>query len=266
MLFDNSLQKLLLKESVIRRKMKSLFWRLFCWAENLGNSNQETNGEHFFLRHIEASAEIVFFDVGANAGSYTRQILLRNPHAIGHVFEPSPKCFELLKEEFGSRRNIYLQNVAVSSSSGEAYLHYEQEGSEWASLYKRDISEYGPFSMDKSSKVKKITLEEYIEQANLTHVDLIKIDVEGHELEALKGMGRYLSPDFVDCIQFEYGDCSLDSRIYLRDIYKLLEPAGFVICKIMRDGLLPCKYRLRLENHQYANYVAVGRGHVAAFI
>ena len=265
LLFSKSSRKLFLKENFIRSKIKHFLWKSLFRVENWSNATQETNGEHFFLGHIETSTPIVFFDVGANVGSYTRQILSQNPYAIGHVFEPSPKSFDFLKKEFGSKQNIYLQNVAVSSSPGEADLYYEEEGSSWSSLYKRDISEYG-LSMDKSSSVKKITLEEYIEQTKLTHVDLIKIDVEGHELEVLKGMGRFLSPHFVDCIQFEYGECSIDSRIYLRDIYKLLEPAEFVIYKIMPNGLLHCRYRLILENHQYANFVAIARKHDAAFL
>lgn len=82
------------------------------------------------------------------------------------------------------------------------------------------------------------------------------MDVEGHELRVLEGAGRYLSPEFLDCIQFEYGGCDLDSMTSLRSLYRLLEGRGFEMYKIMPGGLLKRGYRPFMENFQYSNYVA----------
>lgn len=86
---------------------------------------------------------------------------------------------------------------------------------------------------------------------------MIKIDIEGHELSALIGMGRFLSADFVDYIQFEYGGANLDSRTNLMQLYGLLKLKGFKIAKVMPNGLHIREYSPYMDNFSNANYMAV---------
>ena len=60
-------------------------------------------------------------------------------------------------------------------------------------LYKRDLKEYS-LELNESQAVRTTTLESYIETKKVGHVNLLKVDVEGHELRVLEGAGRYLSP------------------------------------------------------------------------
>ena len=91
------------------------------------------------------------------------------------------------------------------------------------------------------------------------HINFIKIDVEGHEVKVLEGLGNYLNKEFIDFIQFEYGGCNLDSKTSLMEIYNLLTNKGFKIAKILQKGLYLRNYNPDLENYVYSNYVAVSR-------
>jgi len=111
--------------------------------------------------------------------------------------------------------------------------------------------------MKQSERIKTMRLDGFIMHDGIDHIHLLKIDVEGHELSVLSGLGEYLRPDFIDFIQFEYGGANLDSHSSLMDLYAVFEKAGFVVAKIMPSGLEIRSYRPNMENFQCANYVAV---------
>ena len=114
-------------------------------------------------------------------------------------------------------------------------------------------------SLNQSETVQTIRLDSYIKAKRITHIHLLKIDIEGHEIAAFEGMGEYLSGDFVDFIQFEYGGANLDSKTSLMDLYALFESRGFVVGKLMPRGVELRAYKAWMENFQYANYVAISR-------
>lgn len=125
-------------------------------------------------------------------------------------------------------------------------------------MYQRNLKMYNnELSMKEHINTKR--LDEYIEQNKINHIDFIKVDVEGNEMRAFKGMGRYLNPDFVDYVQFEYGGANLDSITSLMNFYELFESKGFVFAKVMPGGLQIREYESFLENFQYSNYVAISK-------
>jgi hypothetical protein len=113
--------------------------------------------------------------------------------------------------------------------------------------------------LNQSEEIKLKRLDVYINEKNINHINFLKIDIEGHELKAFEGFGDYLSGDFIDFIQFEYGGANLDSHSSLMDIYKLLESKDFEIAKIMPYGLELRKYQPFMDNFQYSNYIAISK-------
>jgi hypothetical protein len=90
-----------------------------------------------------------------------------------------------------------------------------------------------------------------------SNINIDRLDIEGNEINALNSFGKYLSPGYINFIQFEYGGANIDSHTNLMDFYHLLQPRGFKICKIMKDYLELRKYDPRLENFVCQNFVAV---------
>lgn len=80
-------------------------------------------------------------------------------------------------------------------------------------------------------------LEDYINERKIPRIDFLKIDIEGHELFALKVFGKYLSDKFITTIQFEYGGANLDSHTSLMEIYDLLKKEDSKYLKLCQNIL-----------------------------
>jgi FkbM family methyltransferase len=256
------------RQTMIQRKLRSLALRLFYAVENNGDADFETNGERVFFNNLFAlltsntAGDLILFDVGANVGKYSQMILdkskMSNVNIRLHLFEPTSSSFEVIKEKFSGINQIILNRKAVSEIDGEAEIFFDRACSRWASLYKRNLSAFS-VEMKRSEVVETIRLESYIERNGIKHINFIKLDIEGHEIAALKGVGRYLDHSFIDFIQFEYGGANLDSHTNLMELFALFESAGFVVAKVMPKGLDPRTYQPWMDNFQYANYVAISK-------
>lgn len=256
------------RQNYVLRKLRTLALRMFSYLDNNGTADFDTNGEKKFVDDLfqyVAQAEPgrgVFFDVGANIGEYTQMLLdksssLRVAPEI-HVFEPTKSCFEVVTKKFGHADHVVLNQKAVSNSAGAVEIYYDAEKSALASLHKRNLAAYA-VELDRSEMVETVRLDAYIEAKGIKHIHFLKIDIEGHEIAAFEGLGAYLTADFIDFVQFEYGGANLDSHTSLMDLYTLLEKAGFVMTKVMRNGLEVRPYKPWMDNFQYANYVAISQ-------
>ena len=250
----------------IRKYLSLLLWRAFNFLENNNNANFVKNGEERFLKNFfkfkkdQNKDYLIIFDVGANKGEYTETLLkLSKKYNIKveiHLFEPVKYSFEVLLNKFSSNKNLKINNFGLSDENKTALIFYDEIGSGLASVYKRNLKHLG-IELNKSEEIILKKAENYIRNNNISHIDLIKIDTEGHEFFVIKGLGEFLSPNFIDFIEFEYGGTYYDSRTSLFDIYTLLESKGFTIAKIMPNGLEIRSYNSMMEIFQYANYVAV---------
>jgi len=229
--------------------------------ENIGNGHLTVSGEKDFVERLSRfyKGGMTVFDIGANIGEYSELMLkTRGATALDayHLFEPQKSCFLTLKGKFKSAKNMTVNNIGLSDRSGSATIYKNEEGSGLTSLYQRNLDFYH-HKMDIKETIALDTAESYIARHALQKIDLVKIDVEGNEVNTLKGFGRYLRPDFIDFIQFEYGGADIDSHTNLLDFYELLEPKGFTICKIMKNHLEPRGYDPKSENFICQNYVAI---------
>lgn len=252
--------------SSLKQFVRKYSLRLFNVIENNGITDFSKNGEEYFLHQLllklkNKSGSSVIFDIGSNIGNYSKIIVSQAAKCSVdielHLFEPMTKCFNELEDKFRDKDYI-LNNFAVSDKTGKASIFFDREKSSIASLYKRNLRD-SSINMDKSETIKTRRMDEYIEDKGISHIDFVKIDVEGHELMALKGFGKFLHSNFIDLIQFEYGGTFLDSHTSLRDVYKLLNDRGFKIAKVMPKGLELRKYQPDMENYSYSNYIAINK-------
>jgi FkbM family methyltransferase len=253
------------KESWFHRKLRSLLIYIYTRIENEGNIDFLSNGEGKFLlalksyfeKHVDSKLELQFFDIGANTGEFTR--LLRShisETANIHVFEPVESLCDFMEKQFNNDQFIHINAVGVSSKQGSQIFYSDKEGSALGSFLQRDEFSTG-LLFNQNTFVSTIRLDSYIDSKKIEHINFIKIDTEGHEYEVIESLGRYLDPLFIDFLQFEYGGTTLDAGRSLRKYFECFEKAGFVVAKIMQNGLLVRPYESWMDDFRYANFVAI---------
>jgi hypothetical protein len=92
----------------------------------------------------------------------------------------------------------------------------------------------------------------------IEHIDLLKLDVEGHELEVLKGAQQLFASGRVATVSFEFGGCNIDSRTYLRDFFEFFSARHMQLARVSTFGHLQpiANYDESLEQFRTTCYFA----------
>ena len=220
-----------------------------------------TSGEQaiFDLLKQRIKPPYCIFDVGSNKGQFLQMIIDNmgaDEYSI-HCFEPGRAPFKTLFESFKNNPRLILNNLAIGKSSGEGVLYYNAVGSGLASLTKRKLDHYA-IEFNESETVQITTLDSYCSKLGINHIHLLKIDIEGHELDALKGANEMLHDNSIDIITFEFGGCNIDTRSYFREYWYLFKGLKMRLFRITPSGYLyPIKkYREIYEQFRTTNFIA----------
>lgn len=205
-----------------------------------------------FLPHAPTLA----VDVGGNVGEYTAAMRARWPGLPVHVFEPSATNVNKLLSRFEGQRDVFIHANALSDFEGNATLHADEPGSGMGSLSHRDLRNRG-LSFDVAEPVQVRRFERFWQDTlHGAAIDIVKLDIEGHELAALRGFGAALAA--VRVMQFEFGGCNIDTRTYWKDFHALLAGAGFSLYRITPLGPEPLtRYDETDEYYSTTNFIAV---------
>jgi FkbM family methyltransferase len=229
-----------------------------------GGGNVDDSGESFVLNHLFSTIfkvpPLVVFDVGANIGDYAEHVISRlSPDNLRlYCFEPSASTFATLTNRLSGHQGIHLSNVALGSKEGKLTLYSNAPGSGVASVYNRRLDHFG-VTMENTETVKVSTIDAFCDNNNIDFIHLLKLDVEGHELEVLKGTQLLLARNGVGAIQFEFGGCNIDSRTFFQDFYYLLNDR-FKIYRVLKHGLFPIQeYKEIYELFVTTNFLALQR-------
>jgi FkbM family methyltransferase len=195
----------------------------------------------------------VFIDAGANVGSYTL-VAAKQVGQTGKVFafEPVKKIFCRLKEAIAlnNRHNIFAEQKALSDENTELALYLAKKSNlGMSSIYHHD-TENG-----RVEKVEAVSLDDYLENHSTERIDLIKIDVEGSEFSALKGMQKSIRK-FKPKILIELKKETLSQSGHTEnDIDDLLSEAGYHKFIIDEQGNIT--NNIQKKQKDYYNYIFV---------
>lgn len=224
----------------------------------LNYKSDRVSGEGFFLKNYISNASGVVFDVGGNEGGYARAVRENNKNITVYSFEPHPKTYSKLVDNTAGR-DIFTINKGVSSAEGSftLYDYAECDGSSHASLYKKVLTDIHRSTECIAHEVSVTTIDAFVDENNISQVALLKIDVEGHEYEVLKGARAAISAGKISAIHFEYNEMNVASRVYFRDFWELLE--GYTFYRLLPMGMYEIKNytALMCEIFAYQNIVAI---------
>lgn len=181
-------------------------------------------------------------DIGANTGVYSLVAATVNNHAKVYAFEPVKRTSDILKQnlELNPNLNIQLVEKAVSNSDSLAEFYDLPTDSQYSASLNPEMLASFPNRI--SYEVETIRLDSYTELNN-QKIDLIKLDVEMHEPEALEGMIETIKKNKPTII-IEI----LTNEIGVR-IEQLLSDLGYIYYEIDEINT-PCKVKnLRKSAH-----------------
>jgi len=160
--------------------------------------------ETYQLLRTRGSSEKIFVDVGAHVGRYAVRLSKHYHHII--ALEPDPFNFEGLRRnlELNNVKNVRALNLAASSKKGNSVLYSAGAGSrlDVVRLHKRIYN------------VQTDLLDNLVD-----HGDVVKIDVEGHEVKVLKGAPCLIAQKPIFVIEDHTKTYGLT---YWREVLKLL--------------------------------------------
>jgi FkbM family methyltransferase len=231
-----------------------------------GGTNVADSGElnvlHYIKSRLESSKQAngwLIFDVGANIGDYS--LLLSEvfgAKAEIYSFEPSLKTFKKLKASTDGKVKGSLFNFGFGDQPSQTTLYSNTDESGLASVYKRRLDHFN-IDMSQTEEIEIRTLDSFCEEKNITHIQFLKLDVEGHEKKVLEGAKKMTGGGKIDFIQFEFGGTNIDSRTFFQDFYYLLNDQ-YQIYRIVKDGIYPVRgYGELYESFLPTNYVAERR-------
>ncbi len=164
----------------------------------------------------------IAFDVGANVGQVSSELHRRFPRALIHAFEPIPDTFLQLTAAVADQPQIRPHRLGLADRTGELRLT-PQSDSTLNSIHFTAANE-----SSRGIAVSLTTLDEFCRSSQVTHVDLLKIDVEGAEMDVLRGATEMLSAGSVGLILAEAGLQAERSRFTpLADLAAYLRPHGY---------------------------------------
>ncbi len=168
--------------------------------------------ESFFVRQKEILSRLGIkespniFDVGGNIGQSIDAYRKLFPAAAITTFEPLPDCFSTLRQNYGSVPGIKLENCALSKQNGSMPF-YSTKCRAASSLFPPDEavqkkSVKGNYDYDRITVCVE-TLDDYCLAKKTGMIDILKIDVQGAELDVLIGARKLLTENRIRFIYVE---------------------------------------------------------------
>jgi FkbM family methyltransferase len=216
--------------SVLRLLFKFLIWRLkgssraerdetlrlqgVTHVVGLGTGELLVPQEIYWERGYDRLQEFVpqpgwiVFDVGANTGVYAVQQARRGAQV--YAFEPNPDCFRRLRKAVQANdleSRVMAVNRALGATAGTAQLVVPEGVTTMGSLR----PEWAPGSGGIGLEVEVGTIDHVVSTLGIHRVDLLKVDVEGLELDVLQGARETFA--LVDRVVVEYHSLDLGRRV-----------------------------------------------------
>ena len=206
----------------------------------LGKKHKEQINKRMLFYSSFVDKNELCFDIGANIGNRVRPLLNIGAKII--AVEPQQKCIRVLEYKFGENIEIVPKGIGTKESVKDFYIANEHTSSsfseKWIDSVKND--RFKKYNWNKIVKVEMTTLDKLIEKYGLPV--FIKIDVEGYELEALKGLTKPIK-----MISFEY---TIPEQI--DNIMQCVEQIE------LNDSNIECNYSIgESMTFEYENWVTV---------
>lgn len=178
--------------------------------------------ERALLREFLSPGSVVI-DAGANIGVYSRFLsTCVGSNGMVHSFEPDPTNCRRLRAAVSGLANVRVNQMAVSDHSGESLLYVSDE---------LNVDHRAYPSADENRRtiaIQTVALDDYVSEK--ARVDLLKLDIQGFELHALRGAERVIRQNAAIKILLEFWPYGLkQAGTSAAELITYLQDRGFTL-------------------------------------
>ena len=215
----------------LKKLTKNIFSKL--GYELVSNKLFAKSDDPFHIISIISDREkvCVIVDGGASIGDTSQRFSDLFPNAIVYSFEPYPEFIKCLEVKSAKNPKIHVEPFALSSTSGKEMLIVNKSKGTNSLLTgaKLGKSIYGEqMETESAIEVYATTLDTWVQKQGIDKIDILKLDLQGGELEALKGSASLLENGQISMILCEVilQKCYNDQPRW-HDIANLVEGYGY---------------------------------------
>jgi len=179
------------------------------------------------MRRLTSSDRPVVFDVGANTGQSVQQFRKYFRNLEIHSFEPGEKAFQVLTKNTHGIEGVHVLNTGMGAVRG-VKTFVENDLSDMSSFLEPGEDAWG--SVARRSVVQLDTVDDYCSRGGIGHIDILKSDTQGYDLEVLRGASNLLREKRIDLVYIEV----TFSKMYqgsprFDDVYAFLADHGMIL-------------------------------------
>lgn len=205
-------------------------------------------GTHlFYFLQYRVDFEIkTVFDVGANIGKFSEEVLKFYPKSTIHCFEPVKSTFDHLKGSFSKNNKVSLNQIALGNLKRKQIIKlYDPSRSDVNSL----IEKNQPANSSNSECIEIDTLDNYVETNSIDSIDFLKIDTEGYDLFVLEGSKETARKKKIKLVYVECGlDYTNEKQIHLSKFLEFLSNEGFVFIGLFQSDIRKISKKRHISN------------------
>ncbi len=200
------------------------------------------NGESNLIQKVVLRfPKLIFFDVGANIGTFTSEIFRYSKESNAHLFELDEDLNFKLKLLFKGPR-IRINDFGLSNSNEKTSYFRFPDAPAHNSLIDIDFDHLHK----EIGNVNVRTGDSYCRDLNITRINFMKIDVEGWERFVIEGFSQMLTENRIDSLSWEYSYMTANTHWTTMDFFSFLESKGYVCGVVRKNGIqfVPWSYEL----------------------
>jgi|TARA_R100000655_G_scaffold22905_3_gene46266 FkbM family methyltransferase len=173
------------------------------------------------LKHKEFKPKVIF-DIGANFLHWYRPAQMMFPESKFYCFEAYPKLEDLYKKN----KVNYFINVLSNKDNRKIRFYYNEIHAGGNSYYQINPKYSKEFSKDKYLELNTITLDSLVKKNKLNSPDMIKIDVQGAELDILEGATETLKNVEYVILELQHANLNMNAPL-AQQVISYMDLIGF---------------------------------------
>jgi FkbM family methyltransferase len=169
------------------------------------------------LPHLDVRT---IFDVGAHIGMTAIEFSDEFPRAVVYAFEPHPGNMARMRANLSGKPDVRSHQIGLGEQPGELPFHFDPAHPSMARIASHGEAVTDIVAVD--------TIDLFAAAQGVRQIDLLKIDVEGHEMAVLRGASGLLSDGNIAVLRIESAaDPDIKYHTQFPDLCEFLHPLGY---------------------------------------